>query len=126
MVLMVCLCGSILDGGWDRFSPHLKIVLGCGSCIRFWLDIWCGEVTFSRAFPLFFHIAQSREAQDADYLCWQNGVPHWDVRFTRLLHHWEVKPFQDMLGLLYPVKVHQSKEDRVCWGPSRSGCFEVK
>jgi hypothetical protein len=72
--------------GWDRFSPHLKIVLGCGSCIRFWLDIWCGEVTLSRAFPLFFRIAQSREAQDANYLCWQNGVPQWDVRFTRLLH----------------------------------------
>ena len=29
--------------GWDRFSPHLNFVLGCGSRIRFWLDIGCGE-----------------------------------------------------------------------------------
>jgi hypothetical protein len=112
--------------GWDHFSPHLKFVLGCGSRIRFWLDIWCGEVTLSRAFPLLFRIAQSREARVADYLCWQNGVPHWDVRFTRLLHDWEVEPFQTMIGLLYSVKVHQFQEDRVCWGPFRSGCFEVK
>ena len=31
-----------------------------------------------------------------------------------------------MIGLLYSVKVHQYQEDRVCWGSSRSGCFEVK
>jgi hypothetical protein len=112
--------------GWDRFSSHLKFVLGCGSRIRFWLDIWCGEVPLSRAFPLLFRIAQSKEARVADYLCWQNGVPHWDVRFNRLLHDWEVETFQVMIGLLYSVKVHQHQEDRVCWGPSRSGCFEVK
>jgi hypothetical protein len=112
--------------GWDRFSSHLKFVLGCGSRICFWLDLWCGEVMLSRAFPLLFRIAQSREARVADYLCWQNGVPHWDVRFTRLLQDWEVEPFQPMIDLLYSVKVHQYQEDRVCWGSSRSGCFEVK
>ena len=101
--------------GWDRFYSHLKFVLGCGSRIRFWLDVWCGEHTLSRAFPLLFHIAQSREARVADYLCWQNGVPHWDVRFTRLLHDWEVEPFQVLICLLYSTKVHQNQEDRVCW-----------
>jgi hypothetical protein len=57
---------------------------------------------------------------------WQNGVPHWDVRFTRLLHDWEVEPFQAMIGLLYSIKVQQNQEDQVCWSPSRRGCFEVK
>jgi hypothetical protein len=52
--------------GWDRFSPHIKFVLGCGSCIRFWLDIWCGEDTLSGAFPLLLRIAQSSEAWVAD------------------------------------------------------------
>ena len=112
--------------GWDRFSPHIKFVLGCGSRIHFWLDIWWREDTLSRAFPLLFRIAQSSEARVADYLCWQNGVPHWDVHFTRLLHDWEVEPFQAMIGLLYSIKVQQNQEDRVCWGPTRSGCFEVK
>jgi hypothetical protein len=112
--------------GWDCFSPHLNFVLGCGSRIRFWLDIWCGENTLSRAFLLLFRIAQNREARVADYLCWQNRVSHWDVRFTRLLHDWEVEPFQALIGLLYSTKIHQNQEDRVCWGPSRSGTFEVK
>jgi hypothetical protein len=112
--------------GWDRFSPHIKFVMGCGSRIRFWLDIWCGEDTLSKVFPLLFRIAQSSEARVTDYLCWQNGVPHWDVRFTRLLHDWEVEPFQAMICLLYSIKVQQNQEDRVCWGPSRRGCFEVK
>jgi hypothetical protein len=67
--------------GWDRFSSHLNFVLGCGSRIRFWLDIWCGENTLSRVFLLLFRIAQNREARVADYLCWQNGVPQWDCPF---------------------------------------------
>ncbi len=62
--------------GWERFSPHLKFGLGCGSYIHFWLDIWCGEDTLSRAFPLLFRIAQCKDAMVVDYLCCQNGVPH--------------------------------------------------
>jgi hypothetical protein len=40
--------------GWDRFFPHIKFVLGCGSRIRFWLDIWCGEDTLSKVFHCYF------------------------------------------------------------------------
>jgi hypothetical protein len=100
--------------GWDCFSSHLKYGLGYGTRICFWLDIWCKESPLSKAFPLLFRIAQNKEAKVADYLCWQNGVPHWDVCFTRLFHDWEVEPFQALIGLLYSPKVHQNQEDRVC------------
>uniref|UniRef100_A0A2N9I908 Reverse transcriptase domain-containing protein n=1 Tax=Fagus sylvatica TaxID=28930 RepID=A0A2N9I908_FAGSY len=96
---------SLWKQGWDRFSSHLKFVLGCGSRIRFWLDLWCGEVTLSRAFPLLFRIAQSREARVAEYLCWQNGVSHWDVRFTSPSRsgYFEVKSYYKILSLNTPL-----------------------
>uniref|UniRef100_A0A2N9I8S1 Reverse transcriptase domain-containing protein n=1 Tax=Fagus sylvatica TaxID=28930 RepID=A0A2N9I8S1_FAGSY len=56
-------------------------------------------------FRCFSELPRVERLRVADYLCWQNGVPHWDVRFTRLLQDWEVEPFQAMIGLLYSVKI---------------------
>uniref|UniRef100_A0A2N9FEZ3 Reverse transcriptase zinc-binding domain-containing protein n=1 Tax=Fagus sylvatica TaxID=28930 RepID=A0A2N9FEZ3_FAGSY len=38
-------------------------------------------------FSLLFRIAQNKDALVAVF-CWQNGVAHWDVRFTRSVHDW--------------------------------------
>ena len=40
--------------GWERFSAFIKYEVGCGTRIRFWLDVWCGELLLRAAFPYCF------------------------------------------------------------------------
>lgn len=74
-------------------------------------------------FSLLFCIAQNKDALVADFLCWQNGVAHWDVCFTRSVHDWELVSLQDRLGLLYSRQVDRDQADCICWLPCRSGLF---
>jgi hypothetical protein len=43
--------------GWSLFSSHTRLVLGDGSRIRFWDDVWGGEMPLKEAFPSLYDIA---------------------------------------------------------------------
>jgi hypothetical protein len=43
--------------GWRIFSSHIRFDLGDGMRIRFWDDVWCGEVCLKIAFPVLYNIA---------------------------------------------------------------------
>jgi hypothetical protein len=38
--------------GWSLFCRHVRFELGDGSRIRFWFDVWCGELPLKEAFPV--------------------------------------------------------------------------
>jgi hypothetical protein len=79
-VLMGYLCGNILgvDERGLLYVSGMRWEVAAEFC--FWLDVWCGECSLQSAFPLLFCSAYNKSAMVADYVCWQNGVPHWDVR----------------------------------------------
>jgi hypothetical protein len=43
--------------GWSLFNSHTRFILGNGSRIRFWDDVWCGEMPLKEAFPGLYDIA---------------------------------------------------------------------
>jgi hypothetical protein len=43
--------------GWSSFCSHTRFELGDGFKIRFWDDVWCGEMTLKEAFPVLYGIA---------------------------------------------------------------------
>jgi hypothetical protein len=48
---------------WRVFFSHTRLDPGDGSKIRFWEDIWCGEVTLKDTFPGLYNIASAKEAR---------------------------------------------------------------
>jgi hypothetical protein len=38
---------------WDSFSSFTRFVVGDGTKISFWYDLWCGDTTLKVAFPSF-------------------------------------------------------------------------
>ena len=67
-----------INKGW--FSENISSEVGTGQSIRFWLDNWRGDGSFSERFLDLFEIARHRDVLVAEYLGSQmgllNGIPH--------------------------------------------------
>ena len=61
--------------GWRLFSSHTKFDLIDGSKVRFWDDLWCGEMSLKEAFPILYKIASVKDASMADNMDFSNGFP---------------------------------------------------
>jgi len=55
-----------ISKGW--FSENISSEVGTGHSIRFWLDNWRGDGSFSESFPDLFEIARHRDVLVAEYL----------------------------------------------------------
>jgi hypothetical protein len=52
--------------GWDTFKSFTRLVVGDGTRISFWHDLWCGDTALKVAFPGLFGIACVKDASVAD------------------------------------------------------------
>ena len=75
---------------------------------------------------MLYHIARSKDAFVAEYLCWQNEIVHWVVLFVRSIQDWELANLESFFSLLYSSKMDGNKEDKFVWLAVQSGSFEVK
>lgn len=72
--------------GWDLFSRYTRFVVGDGSKISFWHDLWCGDTTLKVAFLALFDIARLKDAVVADNLERLGDSYQWNVSFIREAH----------------------------------------
>jgi len=99
--------------GWSLFCSYTRLILGNGSRIRFWDDVWCGEMSLKEAFPVLYDIACVKDALVADHLVVVSGSYQWDVRFFRAVHDWEVDVMASFFSLLYSSRVVHDGGDRL-------------
>jgi hypothetical protein len=85
--------------------------LGNGYRIRFWDDVWCGEMSLKEAFPVLYGIARDKDALIAAHLISESGSFKWDVSFIRAAHDWEVDVLASFFTLLYSFRVGSEGED---------------
>jgi hypothetical protein len=69
--------------GWNLFCSHTSLILGNGSKIRFWDDVWCGKMTIEEAFPVLYGIACYKNALVAAHLVSKSDSFQWDVSVIR-------------------------------------------
>ena len=68
---------------WHTLSQNAVFSLGDGKRLRFWKDIWCGEVALSNAFPNLFNKAVYKEAMVADVWDFSRVEGGWSPVFVR-------------------------------------------
>jgi hypothetical protein len=59
--------------GLSLFCSHTRFILGDGAMIRFWDDVWCGEMSLKEAFPILYGIARDKNVLVAAHLVSKNG-----------------------------------------------------
>ena len=114
-----------IRAGWDGFSKHITYEIGDGSWIKFWHDIWCGDLPLRQKFSDLFHLARVPEALVADHLRLQGSNFVWDIEFSRPAQDWELEGVDFFMELLYSLVIRPDCMDSLRWTPSRHGIFEV-
>jgi len=103
--------------GWSLFCRHTRFELGDGSKIKFWDDVWCGEMTLKEAFLALYGIARDKDVLVAAHLDSTSGSLQWDVSFIRASHDCEVEVLASFFTSLYTVRVRREGEDKLWWAP---------
>jgi hypothetical protein len=112
--------------GWSLFCSHTRLILENESRIRFWDDVWCGEMLIKKAFLVVYDIAHDKDALVTAHLVLEDGSYQWDVSFFRAAHDWEVDILTSFFTLLYSTRVDCEGEDQLWWSPSHKGKFDVR
>lgn len=65
--------------------------MGDGSSVRFWHDLWCGELPLKEISPELYAISRNRDASVIELLSFLGDSYHWNVNFNRLVQDWELR-----------------------------------
>jgi hypothetical protein len=72
-----------------------------GSKVRFWHDLWCGDIVLKETSSVLFGIASIKDAFVVTFVEFSGGVIQWNVSFTRAAHDWEMEAFALLFKVLY-------------------------
>ena len=56
--------------------------MGDGSSVRFWHDLWCGELPLKEISPELYAISRNRDASVIELLSFLGDSYHWNVSFN--------------------------------------------
>ncbi|KAK1324611.1 hypothetical protein QJS10_CPA01g02883 [Acorus calamus] len=78
------------------------------------------------SFPELYSITRDKYCQVNQ--CWmeEGGVPHWEIRFSRVLSPGESVLLDILLSRLEPPSAEDSGRDLCSWNPSNDGVFTIK
>ncbi|KAL6340700.1 hypothetical protein AAG906_014390 [Vitis piasezkii] len=109
------------DWCWD----NMGFIVGKGSKINFWTDVWCKGTRLSQNFPHLYAMASHRNATVEEMWDQNFGQGGWNLRFLRDFNDWEMDMIGNLLHVLRDYKPSM-EEDSVCWKGGRNGKFRVK
>ncbi|RVW85171.1 Transposon TX1 uncharacterized 149 kDa protein [Vitis vinifera] len=103
-----------------------RSILWDGRRVKFWKDIWCGNIPLCETFPSLFAFAVSQDAWVED--CWDSmgDAGGWYPCFSRPFNDWEMEVVASLLSFLQGKRLIVGMEDRVWWNASKNGIFSVK
>ena len=104
--------------GWGKFSSHTRFEVGNGSKVRFWYDLWCGDMALEEAFPGLFGITCAKDAFV--------GISWKFLDVPRAAHDLEVDVSALFFRMLYLGRVRPEDEDKLWWVLSKRGYFVGK
>ena len=102
---------------------NVSFSVGDGKRVRFWKDIWCGNMPLCEAFPSLFDLAGSKDAWVADYWVPMGEEGGWTLHFLRPFNDWEVERF---LSSIQGKRLDVDVEDRMVWKETKNEIFTVK
>ncbi|RVW67639.1 putative ribonuclease H protein [Vitis vinifera] len=105
--------------GWENFRSHSRFIIGDGTRVKFWKDLWCGNQSLEEAFPILFNLSVNKEGWVAEAWEEDEGGGSWGLRFNRHLNDWEVGEVESLLSKLHPLTIRRGVEDlfRTIWTP---------
>lgn len=92
------------------FWKFIHFVLGSSSEIKFWEDVWVGEVLLKKRFTGLFSLTMSRDASVVESFNFGDHM-QWP-RFRRNLFDWEIGDMVRLFNLLEVIKPDINKTNQ--------------
>lgn len=73
------------------------------------MALWCGDRALDKVYTKVFGLARRKDVLIADLLISSNGLSHWNVRFLRVAHDWEIKVFLAFFDLVYSTRLWETR-----------------
>ena len=79
---------------------NVSFSVGDGKRVRFWKDIWCGNISLCEAFPSLYDLVVSKDAWVAD--CWDSTGEEggWNPCFLRPFNDWEMEEVERFISTI--------------------------
>ncbi|XP_058076347.1 uncharacterized protein LOC131224925 [Magnolia sinica] len=101
----------------------IGFVLGKRDNIRFWEDIWVGDVPLKDDFPNIFRLASNLAIHVANCFSISANKIEWNVAYRRNLHDWEVEEYVGLLEHIYRGMPDIHSPDKLYWKADKSSKF---
>lgn len=88
--------GNVFPDSYFFSILVLKLSLGCGSKIRFWIDPWAGLLPFSSSFPCLFHLSSLQGSTISSFISPDSS---WDLHFRLNPSDSELDELSSLLNL---------------------------
>ena len=112
--------------GWHTLSQNVVFSLRDGRRLRFWKDIWCGEVALNNAFPYLLNMAAHKEALVADVWHFSRAKGGWSLVFVRDFNDWEMEEVERFLQILHIRKITSYQEDQLLLKGAKEAVFSTR
>jgi hypothetical protein len=83
-------------------------------------------MSLRRAFPDLFVISRDKDDSVDDIMYFPNGILHWDLRFSRNVHDWELESLSSFMDLVYSIPLKGEGDDKLDWRHNPNKGFSVK
>ncbi|KAK1280259.1 hypothetical protein QJS04_geneDACA017687 [Acorus gramineus] len=108
-----------------NFEKGIRWDVGTGDMVRFWQDVWVGDVALLLRFPSIFEIAREKEGFVNQFCVGRGDGGYWDIQVERRLQGDEVDGYLSLLELLHGVSVVNGARDTVIWQDKPREGFSV-
>ncbi|RVW82108.1 Transposon TX1 uncharacterized 149 kDa protein [Vitis vinifera] len=115
-----------IRNGWENFRSHSRFLVGDGTRVKFWKDLWCENQSLEEAFPILFNLSVNKEGLVAEAWEEDGAGGSWGPRFNRHLNDWEVGEVENLLSKLHPLAIRRGVDDSLRWKANKNGTFSVK
>ncbi|RVW13852.1 hypothetical protein CK203_079439 [Vitis vinifera] len=115
-----------IRNGWEDFRSHSRFLVGDGTRVKFWKDLWCENQSLEEAFPILFNLSVNKEGLVAEAWEEDGAGGSWGPRFNRHLNDWEVGEVENLLSKLHPLAIRRGVDDSLRWKANKNGTFSVK
>lgn len=111
---------------WEEFWRRVKLKVGVGDRVRFWLDRWYSALSLEVRFPLIFGIAADTKVRVGAVRSRHRDSTVWNVHLRRNVQDWEQDQLLELLGFLYALRIEEVEQDSLVWDcPRAKGKFSV-
>jgi len=101
-------------------------MIGDGSFILFWSDVWIRSNALRSIFPRLYQNYTFRNGLVNDMGQWVNDHWRWNLVWRRNLLSYEEQQYHHLLSMLEPTIIRQGKDDKLIWPCNSNGSFSVK